>query len=90
MQYIYLDITKRPIFDGNGTEALTTSDIAPDGSYVDPLNTWTLKQSSDTGIGMVPLRTTDGFSVCFLVPRKRMLADAPASEGPYEMPIAAS
>src|SRR6202012_1140370 len=33
--------------------------------YAYPLDSWVVEQSSDPTQGMVMLRTTDGFSVCF-------------------------
>ena len=37
--------------------------------YAYPLDSWVIEQSSDPGQGMVTLRTVDGFSVCFAIPR---------------------
>src|ERR1700733_9646703 len=37
--------------------------------YAYPLASWVVEQSSDPTQGMVTLRTTDGFSVCFSIPR---------------------
>ena len=39
--------------------------------YAYPLDSWVVEQSSDPTQGMVTLRTTDGFSVCFSIPRQR-------------------
>ena len=37
--------------------------------YAYPLASWAVEQSSDPTQGMVTLRTVDGFSVCFSIPR---------------------
>jgi hypothetical protein len=37
--------------------------------YAYPLESWTVEQSTDPAQGMVTLRTADGFSVCFSIPR---------------------
>jgi hypothetical protein len=37
--------------------------------YAYPLASWVVEQSSDSTQGMVTLRTVDGFSVCFSIPR---------------------
>ena len=37
--------------------------------YAYPLESWLIEQSSDPTQGMVTLRTVDGFSVCFSIPR---------------------
>ena len=37
--------------------------------YAYPLASWTVEQSTDPAQGMVTLRTVDGFSVCFSIPR---------------------
>jgi hypothetical protein len=37
--------------------------------YAYPLDSWVIEQSTDPTRGMVTLRTTDGFSVCFSIPR---------------------
>jgi hypothetical protein len=39
--------------------------------YAYPLASWVVEQSSDPAQGMVTLRTVDGFSVCFSIPRKQ-------------------
>ena len=39
--------------------------------YAYPLDLWVVEQSTDPTQGMVTLRTTDGFSVCFSIPRAR-------------------
>ena len=37
--------------------------------YAYPLASWEVEQSTDPTQGMVTLRTADGFSVCFSIPR---------------------
>jgi hypothetical protein len=37
--------------------------------YAYPLASWAVEQSSDPSQGMITLRTVDGFSVCFTLPR---------------------
>lgn len=37
--------------------------------YAYPLESWAVEQSSDPTQGMLTFRTTDGFSVCFSIPR---------------------
>src|SRR6195256_7018255 len=39
--------------------------------YAYPLESWVVEQSSDPTQGMVTLRTVDGFSVCFSIPRQQ-------------------
>jgi hypothetical protein len=39
--------------------------------YAYPLASWAVEQSSDPTQGMVTLRTVDGFSVCFSIPRQQ-------------------
>ncbi len=39
--------------------------------YAYPLASWAVEQSSDPSQGMVTLRTVDGFSVCFSIPREQ-------------------
>jgi hypothetical protein len=39
--------------------------------YAYPLDSWVVEQSSDPSQGMVTLRTTDGFSACFSIPRRQ-------------------
>ena len=38
-----------------------------------PLASWVLEQSSDPTQNMVTLRTVDGFSVCFSIPRQQQI-----------------
>jgi hypothetical protein len=42
--------------------------------YAYPLESWVVEQSSDPTQGMVTLRTVDGFSVCFSLPRQQQSA----------------
>ena len=46
--------------------------------YAYPLASWVVEQSSDPSQGMVTLKTVDGFSVCFSIPRQQQneLAEA--------------
>ena len=39
--------------------------------YACPLASWAIEASSDPTQGMVTLRTVDGFSVCFSIPRQQ-------------------
>jgi hypothetical protein len=39
--------------------------------YAYPLASWLVEQSSDPSQSMVTLRTEDGFSVCFSIPRQQ-------------------
>jgi hypothetical protein len=39
--------------------------------YAYPLASWVVEQSTDPTQGMVKLRTVDGFSVCFSIPRQQ-------------------
>jgi hypothetical protein len=39
--------------------------------YAYPLASWMVEQSTDPTQGMVTLRTVDGFSVCFSIPREQ-------------------
>ena len=53
--------------------------------YAYPLDSWVIEQSTDPKHGMITLRTVDGFSVCFSIPRKQQselgeaLTSAPAA-----------
>jgi len=40
--------------------------------YAYPLASWVIEQSTDPTQGMMTLRTTDGFSVCFSIPREQL------------------
>jgi hypothetical protein len=46
--------------------------------YAYPLASWVVERSTDPTQGMVTLRTVDGFSVCFSIPRQQQneLAEA--------------
>jgi hypothetical protein len=46
--------------------------------YAYPLASWVVEQSTDPTQGMVTLSTTDGFSVCFTIPRQQQNALAEA------------
>ncbi|BBC02966.1 hypothetical protein ABIF38_000583 [Bradyrhizobium japonicum] len=37
--------------------------------YAYPLDSWVIEQSTDPAQGMMTLKTSDGFSVCFSIPR---------------------
>ena len=39
--------------------------------YAYPLDSWLIEQSTDPKHGMMTLRTSDGFSVCFSIPREQ-------------------
>ena len=41
--------------------------------YAYPLASWIVEQSSDLAQGIVTLRTVDGFSVCFSMPRQQRI-----------------
>jgi hypothetical protein len=41
--------------------------------YAYPLASWVVEQSSDLAQGIVTLRTVDGFSVCFSMPRTQRI-----------------
>jgi hypothetical protein len=41
--------------------------------YSYPLASWVVEQSSDLTQGIVTLRTVDGFSVCFSIPRQQQI-----------------
>lgn len=60
--------------------------------YAYPLESWTVERSSDARTGMVTLCTKDGFSVCFSMQPElqHKLADALASDGPYQTRIVAN
>ncbi len=50
--------------------------------YAYPLASWIVEQASDPTQGIVTLRTMDGFSVCFSIPRQQQieLGEALAAE----------
>ena len=52
--------------------------------YAYPLESWVLEQSSDPAHGMVTLKTTDGFSVCFSIPRRQQSELGEALVAQYE------
>jgi hypothetical protein len=52
--------------------------------YAYPLESWVVEQSSDPTQGMVTLRTTDGFSVCFSIPREQQNELGEALVAKYE------
>jgi hypothetical protein len=52
--------------------------------YAYPLASWELEQSTDPTQGMVTLRTTDGFSVCFSIPREQQNSLGEALVAQYE------
>jgi hypothetical protein len=58
--------------------------------YAYPLESWVVEQSSDPAHGMVTLQTTDGFAVCFSIPRKQQseLGEALATGYEREVPRA--
>src|SRR5262245_8764125 len=39
--------------------------------YAYPLESWVIEQSTDPKQGMMTLKTSDGFSVCFSIPREQ-------------------
>jgi hypothetical protein len=50
--------------------------------YAYPLESWVVEQSSDPREVMVTLRTVDGFSVCFSIPRQQQSARGEALVAP--------
>ena len=52
--------------------------------YAYPLESWVIEQSTDPRHGMMTLRTADGFSVCFSIPREQQseLGEALVSQPP--------
>jgi hypothetical protein len=60
--------------------------------YAYPLDSWAFEQSTDPKHGMMTLRTSDGFSVCFPIPRAkrtRRSADGSGTEGDDTVELAA-
>jgi hypothetical protein len=55
--------------------------------YAYPLASWVVEQSSDPTQGMVTLRTTDGFSVCFSIPRQQQNELGEALVAPYDSKV---
>ena len=58
--------------------------------YAYPLASWVVEQSSDPTQGMVTLRTVDGFSVCFSIPREQQseLGEALVAQPPPKVMLA--
>ena len=52
--------------------------------YAYPLESWVVEQSSDPTQGMITLRTSDGFSVCFSIPREHQNVLGEALVAQYE------
>ena len=52
--------------------------------YAYPLESWVVEQSSDPTQGMITLRTSDGFSVCFSIPREHQNELGEALVAQYE------
>jgi hypothetical protein len=52
--------------------------------YAYPLESWVVERSSDPAQGMVTLRTTDGFTVCFSVLREQQNQLGEALVAEYE------
>jgi hypothetical protein len=59
--------------------------------YAYPLASWVVEQSTDPTQSMVTLRTVDGFSVCFSIPRQQQseLGEALVAQGVAEVAIRA-
>jgi hypothetical protein len=59
--------------------------------YAYPLASWVVEQSSDPTQGMITLRTVDGFSVCFSIPRAQQseLGEALAAQPVSNMTLRA-
>jgi hypothetical protein len=55
--------------------------------YAYPLDSWVVEQASDPSQGMITLRTTDGFSVCFSMPRQQQNKLGEALVAEYEPKI---
>ena len=60
--------------------------------YAYPLASWSVEQSSDPTQGMVTLRTVDGFSVCFSIPREQQseLGEALVAAPPAKVTLRAN
>ena len=52
--------------------------------YAYPLESWVVEQSSDPTQGMITLRTSDGFSVRFSIPRQQQNELGEALVAQYE------
>jgi hypothetical protein len=55
--------------------------------YAYPLESWAVERSSDPTQSMVTLRTTDGFTVCFSIPREQQSQLGEALVAQYEPTI---
>jgi len=55
--------------------------------YAYPLESWVVEQSSDPTQGMITLRTSDGFSVCFSIPRQQQSKLGEALVAQYETKV---
>jgi hypothetical protein len=58
--------------------------------YAYPLDSWVIEQSTDPKHGMMTLRTSDGFSVCFSIPREQQSELGEALTAPAPRPTARS
>ena len=60
--------------------------------YAYPLASWVVEQSSDPSQGMITLRTVDGFSVCFSIPRAQQneLGEALVAQPPPKLTMRAN
>jgi hypothetical protein len=60
--------------------------------YAYPLASWIVEQSTDPTQSMVTLRTVDGFSVCFSIPRQQQseLGEALVAQGAAEVAMRAN
>jgi hypothetical protein len=60
--------------------------------YAYPLASWKVEQSSDPTQGTVTLRTVDGFSVCFSIPRAQQseLGEALVAQPPAKLTLRAN
>jgi hypothetical protein len=60
--------------------------------YAYPLASWVVEQSTDPTQSMVTLRTVDGFSVCFSIPRRQQseLGEALVAQGVAEVAVRAN
>jgi hypothetical protein len=60
--------------------------------YAYPLASWVVEQSTDPTQSMITLRTVDGFSVCFSIPRQQQseLGEALVAQGVTEVAMRAN
>jgi hypothetical protein len=60
--------------------------------YAYPLESWVIEQSTDPRQGMMTLTTSDGFSVCFSIPREQQseLGEALVSQPASKMTMRAN